>query len=257
TIRPPYDTMFKPEDMPVPSTFSQEDLPRWAKAARRNGPYALNKPRREELLREHKAGYCGEVKCIDDNVGRILDCLAEQGILDKTIVVFTTDHGDYMGEYGLRGKNQLYETAYRSPLLIRWPKKIPKGTVIDNIVSTVDFQPTILRLMGIEPSGREQGRDASALLQGKKLDWQDVAFIHHSSLNRSGIFTAQYELAYVKDNDHILFDRMNDPEQVNNLFNEPKYKKAIDELTDQIIRHHVEVNSSAVSWLKEIKSIGL
>lgn len=254
TVRVPYDTMFKPEDMPVPSTFSQESLPQWAEAARRSGPYALSKPRREELLRQHKAGYCGEVKCIDENVGRILDCLSEQDVLGKTVVVFTTDHGDYMGEHGLRGKNQLYETAYRIPLLIRWPKEIARGTVIDNIVSTVDFQPTILSLMGIEPSGREQGRDAAALLRGKEAGWQDAAFIHHSSLNRAGIFTPEYELVYVRDNDHILFDRVHDPKQVNNLFDDTERKKVIAELTDHVISHHVEVSSPAASWLKGIRA---
>ena len=252
TVRSPYDTMFKTEDMPIPSTFSQKNLPRWAKAIRRNGPYALKKPKREEVLRRNKAGYCGEVKCIDDNVGRILNCLDEQGILDNTIVVFTTDHGEYMGEHGMQAKNHLYETAYRIPLLVRWSKKIAKETVIDNIASTVDFKPTMLRLMGFEPTGTEQGYDASALLQGKKTNWQDISFIHHSSLKQAGIFTPQYELAYVKDNDHILFDRVNDPDQVNNLFNDPKYKEIIEELAEQIVKHHIEVESPAASWLKEL-----
>jgi len=253
TVRAPYDTMLNPDDMPIPSTFSQKNPPKWAAAARDNGRYAMKKPKREEILRRDIAGYCGEVKCIDDNVGRILDCLAEQGILDNTIVVFTTDHGDYMGEHGLLGKNQLYETAYRIPMLIRWPKKIAGNTAVDSIISTVDFQPTMLNLMGIEPSGREQGGDASALIQGRKADWQDVSFIHHASLKRAGIFTKQYELAYVQNNDHILFDRLNDPEQVNNLFNDPKYKNVIDELTGQIIAHNTEVNSPALTWLKELR----
>lgn len=246
TVRPPYDTMFKPEDMPIPSTFRQENMPEWAENSRR---YSRDDPNAEALLRERKAHYCGEVKCIDDNVGRILDCLEEEGILDNTIVVFTTDHGDYLGEHGLHGKNQLYETAYRIPLVIRSPQKIPAGTVIDNIVSMVDFQQTILGLMEIEPCGREQGADASSLLLGEDTDWQDEAFIHHSSFNRAGIFTAQYELAYVKDSDHILFDRVNDPEQVNNLFHDPKYKEVVDELTRRIIRHNIEVDSPAAEWL--------
>jgi len=253
TVRPPYDTMLDPADMPIPSTFSEKNPPKWAAAARRGGRYAMKKPRRKEILRRNMAGYCGEVKCIDDNVGRILDCLAEQGILNDTIVVFSTDHGDYMGEHGLLGKNQLYETAYRIPMLIRWPKRIAENTVVDNIVSTVDFQTTILSLMDIEPSGREQGHDASAILQGQKADWPDVSFIHHASMKRAGIFTRQYELAYVQGNDHILFDRTNDPEQVNNLFSDTKYKNVIDELTEQIIAHSTEVDSPALPWLKELR----
>jgi len=145
-VRPPYDALYRPEDMPLPSTFSEASLPAWAERFRRTTPYALDRPDREERLRRRKAFYCGEVKLIDDSVGRLLDGLEQQGVLDETIVVFTTDHGEYMGEHGLYAKNQLYETAYRIPLLIRWPGGIPGGTIVDRMVATVDFQPTILGL---------------------------------------------------------------------------------------------------------------
>jgi arylsulfatase A-like enzyme len=248
-VRPPYDTMFSPSDMPIPSTFSQKTLPRWAASMRQRGLYPMNNSQREAILRWNMAAYYGMVKCIDDNVGRILNCLAEQGILNDTIVVFTSDHGDYLGEHGLDQKNYLYETVYRIPMLIRWPKKIQRETVIENIISTVDFQPTILKLIGIEPCGREQGRDASAILYGKSENWEDVVFIHSCFVKGTGIITPQYELAYIKNNDHILFDRNNDPDQTNNLFNDPNYKKIIDNLTLQIIKHNKKVNSPAASWL--------
>ena len=207
TVRPPYDAMYKPDGMPVPSTFRQSDVPAWARRAD-------SRAKTEEALRKHKAGYCGEVKCIDDNVGRILDALRETGQLDNTIVVFTTDHGEYMGEHGLMGKNQLYETAYRIPLLVRWPRRIAAGTVVDACVSTVDFMPTMLGLMQLPVTDRVQGGDASAALVGWEMKWRHEAFIHHSHHDRAGIFTPRFELAYVKDSDPILFDRANDPDQV-------------------------------------------
>jgi len=255
TVRPPYDRMFKPEDMPIPSTFDQKDVPKWVVKVRRyTRQQGKTLAKRKAWLRKAKAQYCGEVKCIDDNVGRILACLRDTGQLDHTIVVFTTDHGEYMGEHGLLYKNQLYETAYRIPLLIRWPKRISRGTVINNIVSTVDFQPTILGLMGLAKSGREQGRDASGLLLGKKMEWKEEAFIHHSSLNRAGIFTERYELAYVKDGEHILFDRVNDPQQIKNLFYDPKYKKVVNELTRRVIQHNQAVKAPALKWLRDIEN---
>ncbi|MHC4445119.1 MAG: sulfatase family protein [Planctomycetota bacterium] len=250
TVRSPYDTMFKPEDMPIPSTFDASRSTSWAKRVKMLTRHGTTPAERKAWLRKVKAQYCGQVKCIDDNVGRILKCLRETDQLDNTLVVFTTDHGEYMGEHGLMSKNQLYETAYRLPLLIRWPKRIGKGTVIENVVSTVDFQPTILGLLGLAKSGREQGRDASGLLLGKKMDWKDEAFIHHSSLKRAGIFTAGYELAYFKDNEHILFDRIRDPEQVKNLFYDPAYQKVVDELTERVIRHNERVKAPAAEWLK-------
>jgi uncharacterized sulfatase len=251
-VRAPYDTLFRPEDMPLPATFNQEHLPRWAEQFRQHGPYALDNPHREEDLRRTKALYCGEVKLIDDRVGRLMDVLQEQGILDETIIVFTTDHGDYMGEHGLYAKNQLYETAYRIPLLIRWPERVPGGGVIDHIVTAVDFQQTMLGLMGIEPSGHEQGRDASPLLRGEGAEWKDEALIHHSTHRRAGIFTPGFELAYVRDGEAILFDRKNDPNQENNLFHDPHHRDVVGQLTERIIQHHEYLDSPATGWLKAI-----
>ncbi|MFC1713974.1 sulfatase-like hydrolase/transferase [Candidatus Poribacteria bacterium] len=250
-VRSPYDTMFHPDDMPLPATLNDENLPSWLMAAQQSSPFGSGKPNRDQRLREFLALYCGEVKLIDDSVGRIVACLEQQGVLNDTIIVFTTDHGEYAGEHGLHGKNQLYETAYRIPMLIRWPGKIAPGTVMDQVASTVDFQPSILGLMGIPPCGREQGRDASPLLRGEEVEWHNEAFIHHSSLRRAGIFTNEFELAYVKDAEPILFDRRNNPDQTHNLFDELKYKQVVAELTQRIVEHNMAVESPAARWLKK------
>ena len=251
-VRPPYDTMFSPEEMRLPVSFDDPNVPAWAKSAQRqsgNGPNARN---REIHLRQFLALYCGEVKLIDDAVGRILNALEEQGILDSTIVVFTADHGEYAGEHGLMGKNHLYETAYRVPMLIRWPRGIAPETRIPNVISTVDFQPTVLSLMGVSACGREQGNDASPLLRGESAEWTDEAFLHHSSLKRAGIFTDAFELAYVKDSEPILFDRRNDPHQLRNLVSDPEYSDVVTELRERIIKHNKSVDAPAAEWLREM-----
>jgi len=137
-VRCPYDRMFDPAEMPVPETFRQEGLPGWAETHRRAHLAEARGKAPQALLRARKAAYCGEVKCIDDNVGRILGFLAERDMLDETAVVFTTDHGEYMGEHGLYYKNLVYETAYRIPLLLRLPGAVRPGTVIDRFVTTVE-----------------------------------------------------------------------------------------------------------------------
>ena len=246
TVREPYMSMYKPEEMVVPNTFKK-------------APPSKNRGRRrtEEQMRKNKAHYCGLVKCIDYNVGRILESLKEKRILDTTIIVLTTDHGEYMGEHGLYGKNQWYRTAYQIPFLVRWPKKIRPGTVINHFVTNVDVQQTLLGLMGIKPCGREQGRDASPLLQGEKAGWVDEAMIHHSTLESAGIFTPKCELVLKADSNHMLFDRANDPEQTKNLYNNPNYKRVINELAERIIQHNIRVNAPAASWLKlEGKKLG-
>jgi len=239
TVRAPYMTMYRPEGMPVPKTFRPAQ-----------GRKAKGRKRTAARLRRTKAQYCGLVKCIDDNVGRILNALEKKGILDDTIIVFTTDHGEYMGEHGLYGKNQWYRTAYQIPFLIRWPKKIPAGLVLDRFVTNVDVQQSLLGLMGIKPCGREQGRDASALLRGEKIDWKDAAWIHHSSLKSAGIFTPKWELVLKASGAHVLFDRENDPEQVRNLATNPADKKVLAKLARQVIEHHRELKSPAMAWLE-------
>jgi len=240
TVRPPYMDMFDPAQMVVPETYQPS---RGRPGARERGI---------QRLRRVKAHYCGLVKCIDDNVRRILSALKRNGIYDDTIVVFTTDHGEYMGEHGLYGKNRWYRTAYQIPLMIRWPRKIRPGTIVEHFVTTVDIQPTLLGLMGLEPCGREQGTDASALLTGRSNRWHDEALIHHSSLDSAGIFTPQFELILRADGNHMLFDRVNDPEQLHNLFGQDRYAKVVRQLTERILQHHLQLNGREVSWLRPI-----
>jgi arylsulfatase A-like enzyme len=251
TIRKPYDTMFNPEEMILPATINERE----GKAAR--VPKAYKKF--EARLRKSKAQYCGEVKCIDDSVGRIIACLKKQGLFDDTIVVFTTDHGDYMGEHGLMGKNKPYETAFRIPLVVCWPKGIPRGLKIPEIFSTVDFAPTLLTLMGVKPGKRMEGNDASHLLLDKKGKWENVSYSYHSSNNYAGLFTPEYQFMISKKDftlkdapSRILYDRANDPDQTRNLIDDPKYKDLVHEFKRRVIRHHSRLKTPALEWLKEL-----
>jgi len=270
-VRSPYNKMFKPQDMPIPPTFNQKDLPLWAqhfnKTARHGFPFDRKMwpggiTNRETYLRQMKSQYCGMVKLIDDCIGEILGALEAKGILDDTIVVFTTDHGDYMGEHGLAGKPCVYETVFRIPFMIRWPARIKAHTTVEHCVATVDFLPTICGLIGLEPSGREQGKDASPLLIGKTADWDNVAHQYYMPYPKTpevppiqaGIFTCDYHLCYVyngaKGREHVLFDRRNDPDQVNNLFHDPGHRDVVVELTERILRHREEVNAPELAWLR-------
>ena len=239
TVREPYMSMYRPQDMPLPRTAVAEP----GRAKKGGG-------RSEEFIRTAKARYCGLVKCIDDNVGRILGALEERGILDRTIVVFTTDHGEYMGEHGLWGKNQWYRTAYQVPFLVRWPGGIKANTVVERFVTTVDVQQTLLGLMGLAPCGREQGRDASPLLRGEKAAWEDIAYIHHSSLRAAGIFTPEWEVVLKDNGQHMLFNRTEDPEQTRNQAESPECSDTFGRLKARLIEHHRSLASPASTWLE-------
>ncbi|MCK5173008.1 MAG: sulfatase-like hydrolase/transferase, partial [Planctomycetes bacterium] len=167
-------------------------------------------------------------------------------------IVYTTDHGEFMGEHGLMNKGKPYDTAYHIPFIMCWPNGINAGTVVDNVVSNVDFLPTILGVMGFQSSGREQGNDGSGLLKGRIAGWKDESFIHHRPTGCLGIYTREYVLCYVNGKDHILFDRKNDPDEINNLFGNPAYQDVVDELTARLIEHNIEVGNPEVQWLEQI-----
>ena len=97
---------------------------------------------------ENMSRYFGMVKCIDDNVGKILAALRAAGVAERTIVMFTSDHGDMCGEHGRVNKGIPLEGSARIPFLISYPGKIKPGTVIHEALNNVDFKPTILALMG-------------------------------------------------------------------------------------------------------------
>ncbi len=255
SVRPPFDEMFDPAKLSVPETFQETNQPDWLRAPAVNH---WHRPERvvgsETKLRRAKAQYLGEVACIDFNVGRLMAAIEDAGVLENTIVVFTTDHGEYMGEHGIYAKNQLYETAYRVPFIVRFPPSIPRARTVDRFLTTVDVQQTLLGLMGVEPSGDEQGRDASPLLRGEEfLDRQDEAFIYGTAFNRAGIITPEFQLAYVRGaRDHILFDRRSDPLQTRNLFHESEYGGVVDELTERLVAHNRAVGAPEAEWLADL-----
>jgi arylsulfatase A-like enzyme len=178
------------------------------------------------------------VKCIDDNVGKILAALRTGELLDHTIVVFTSDHGDLRGEHGRQNKGVPYEGSAKIPFVIYCPGKIQPGTVIDEALGCVDFLPTILSLMGVESAGREEGRDASQLfLTGRAPDdWNDVAFFRSTGEVNGWLaaVTDRYKLILSTADDPWLFDLEKDPDELTNVFADPAYRETVRQLARQL-----------------------
>ena len=149
----------------------------------------------------------------------------------------------------MQNGRDVYETAYRIPLLVRYPAAVPAGMVVQEVVSTVDFPQTLLGLLGLAPSGRAQGRDASALLRGGRCEWANEAFLHHSEFDFAGIFTDRHELALARCGDHVLFDRVDDTDQIRNLFAELSARGVVEDLAARVIEHNRALGSPAMQWL--------
>lgn len=245
-VRKPYDTMFDPLEMEIPETFYEEKLPDWAEKDEwgRHHYFPAGLFEREDHFRRLKAQYLGAVKCIDDNVGKILHALREENLLEETAVIFTTDHGDYLGEHGLMEKNNLYESVYHIPMLVRLPECKKAGFRSPAWIRMTDFAPTLAGLLGIPYSYPCDGEDLSGELLAGKEGRKEVC-IFPSDVPRTGIITEEYELAYVGRGyrggmfyDHILFDRKRDPLQRENLYGKPEYAGITEVLKEKIKEYH-------------------
>ncbi|MCB1093580.1 MAG: sulfatase-like hydrolase/transferase, partial [Verrucomicrobiae bacterium] len=169
TVRAPYDTMFDPAPFRQPGSAlaTGQKLPSFAQVLQ------------DRFNSRQMALYFGMVKCVDDNVGRLLAALRETGQLDRTIVLFTSDHGDMCGEHGRYNKGIPCEGSARIPFVIAAPGLIPPGMVIEEALGTVDFKPTLLGLLGIGTEAKMEGRDASELFRKGEApaDWVDRAYL--------------------------------------------------------------------------------
>ncbi len=117
--------------------------------------------------KEKIIGYYGQIKNLDDNIKKIIDVLEEIDQLENTVIFYFSDHGEMLGSHGCCGKSTFYVEASKIPLIIRYPKKIPKNVVTKEYISTVDFYPTLLGILGMEKPDFLEGHDCSKHICGE------------------------------------------------------------------------------------------
>ncbi|GLQ56397.1 sulfatase [Devosia nitrariae] len=192
--------------------------------------------------------YLRTVASIDENVGRMLDYLDEEGLADNTIVIYTSDQGFFLGEHGWFDKRFMYEESLRMPFLVRYPKAIAPGSVSARIAMNVDFAPTFLDYAGAPIPSYMQGTSMRPLLEDAAGgDWQDVAYhrywMHkdfiHNAFAHYGVRDSRYKLIYWYNDplDQLgafsgeeppeweLFDCQEDPFELHNRAGDPAYRE--------------------------------
>ena len=176
-----------------------------------------------------RAYYHTMVKLIDREMGRILDCLERRGLAENTLIVFTTDHGELLGDHGLWMKGPFhYEELVRIPMLLRWPKAIPGGQRVRGLISQVDLVPTILSAIGKAIPDEIDGVDALPLLRGEVAAVRNAALIEFTDdprhLRLKTVITPDRKLTYYHGYDFgELYDLETDPGELRNLWNDPSY----------------------------------
>ena len=184
--------------------------------------------------------YLGSISSVDDNVGRFLDYLDESGLAENTLVVYTSDQGFYLGEHGWFDKRFIYDESFKTPLLIRWPNEITPGTTNEEMVQNLDFAQTFLKAAQIDAPDDMQGESLMPLLKGQNDQWnREAVYYHyyeypsvHMVKRHYGIVTKEYKLAhfYYDVDEWELYDRKKDPNEMNNVYNDPEYTSVVEKL---------------------------
>ena len=174
------------------------------------------------------------IQAVDESVGHIFDALKESGQLDNTVIIYTSDNGYFWGEHQLGDKRAAYEESIRDPLLIRYPKLIKAGMVVDQLTANLDVAPTILDLAGATIPADYQGKSWLPLLRGQTNGWRSELLLEYFFEKNfphiptwQAVRTDQWKLIHyteLKDADE-LYDLKNDKYEMKNLINDPAAKE--------------------------------
>ncbi|KAA2218658.1 sulfatase family protein [Maribacter flavus] len=177
--------------------------------------------------------YLGTIKSVDENVGRVLDYLEANNMMENTIVVYTSDQGFYLGEHGWFDKRFVYDESLKTPLLVSWKNHIKPGSVSDELVQNLDFAQTFLDVAGVEQPADMQGKSLVPVLTDDMENWdRDAVYYHYyehpseHNVNRHyAVITKDYKLIhYYFDMDYWeLIDRKKDSLEQHNYYDDPAY----------------------------------
>ncbi|HEY5381644.1 MAG TPA: sulfatase [Acidobacteriaceae bacterium] len=228
--------LFRGAVIPKPATFD-DDLKGWpGKPA--GFIAAQNKigttPKHEACgsLEGIAKNYYAGLTAVDDNIGKVFHYLEANHLLDETAIVQSSDHGYFLGEWRLFDKRLMHEPSIRIPLMIRYPRRIPAGTVRDEMILDTDFAPTFLDLAGVRAPAHMQGKSVLPLAQTADADFRKEWYYHYYEWPNPeavpphrGIRTERYKLIHyvLEPQAFEMYDLSKDPEETQNLYGDPKY----------------------------------
>jgi len=221
----------------VPDDLRGEDLGRW-------------------MYQAYVKDYKRVMTSVDENVGRLLDFLDQEGLSRDTMVLYTSDNGMFVGDHFMFDKRLMYEETMRIPLAIRYPRAVEPGQETEAFSLNIDYAPTILDYAGVEIPPDMQGRSLRPLLQGHTPgDWPKMIYYQyheppgaHNVATHYGVRTDRYKLIRYSDDyggpeAWELIDLEQDPLEFVNFYNDPAYADTVSRLKEQLrqLRRQFEV----------------
>lgn len=265
TCPEPYAGLFNPDDIDLPYNYRNFDK--------------NTQPIRNEIWRIHSemelcsdddmrravAMYMGQIRYVDDNVGRVLAMLDETGLAENTIVVFFSDHGEFIGHLGMTHKGPMfYDSLTRMAVLIRHPQKKWRGVCYDGLVEQVDLAPTLLEELGVDIPPTMVGRSLKADLDNgvyhgretilceagggaptckEPIPGHKIKAPHSPTSFGPGAMIRQgdWKLSVYSDDRGELYNIKDDPEEINNLYDNPTYRELQEKLTLKLLKRVLNV----------------
>ena len=258
----PYYSMYDPEDIPQPPNFGPTE----------NEPRSIQTSFYRKLFEEHgtdwepwkksTAVYWGSVSLLDAQVGRIIRCLEEEGELENTLIIFTSDHGELMGQHGLWQKFQAYEEALRVPLVMRVPWSIG-GIRNQENVSLIDIAPTILSVAGANAPQEYEGIDLSPAFSNQKVSVKPRSLYSeykiksewHDVVDWRLVTDNHYKYVWNQNDLDEIYDLQDDPYEKRNRIDDPEMVKILSDFRTRLRRWMRKTKDPLLkSYLADIRS---
>ncbi len=199
-------------------------------------------------VRRDLAGYNAHIEGVDREIGRLMECLDQNGLADRTIVVYTSDHGEMLGAQNRTGKRLPHDESCRVPFIVRAPG-MPTGIRTDVLLGAIDLYPTLCGLAGIPVPASCVGQDLSAAVRGESVDGPEHQFLMHISKSHAsggidhtaplfrGIRTPRYTYACGEIGRWCLYDHQEDPYQQRNLADDSARVRLMSELDGEVLEY--------------------
>ncbi len=258
TVQEPYYSMFPPETIPVPESINDPMTDSPYKQRRETNDKGLYQ--NAEHIKNMRSIYYGMVREVDDRIGDILDKLDQLGIADNTLVIFTSDHGEMLGDHGMHSKMIFYEGSVHVPLLMRLPGRIKARTIVEEPVSTMDIFSTILDYLGM-PIPENNGISLRPFIEGKPVEHDVVSFSRGGNTPNYMIRSGHLKLMMAqstksKNAINALYDLESDPHETRNLILSPiapeKNRAQAKQMRDKLIKWLEKHEPHKVEELKEV-----
>jgi len=280
----PYNKMYDPADLPKPARLNSPE------AQAKVHPFmvgALKAPKMENVVRGCdvdanndddvqilRSIYLGLATEVDTHIGRVIDFLKDTGQYDDTIIVLMADHGETLGDHHLWGKQNPYEGAYHIPLIIRDPQNPAQhGTMVDAFTESVDFTPTVLDLVGQAVPAGMDGVSLKPFLEGTPpekwrsavhlelelefsephttTEWQKATGVSLHEANLAILREERYKLVHFNGGlAPLMFDLENDPDELDNLADDPAHAGTLLRLTRKLLNHRMRHSDRTLADVK-------